>query len=67
MPHRIRSILVSVSIDKVDDAGNVLEELTSQPVKVFPSKFGAIGEEALQLVARLNAEEAALIPPTGKV
>lgn len=63
MPHRIRAIVVSVLIDKLDASGNVVGELTSDPVKVFPDKFGSIAVEAANLVARLDAEEKAAPKP----
>lgn len=57
MAHRARAVILSVVVDKLDAAGNIVEELTSQPVKLFPSKFGSLATEVAGLVARLDKEE----------
>lgn len=59
MPHRVRAIHVVVLVDKLDANGNVVEELQSSPVKLFPEKFGAIPSQAAELIAKLDAEEKA--------
>lgn len=59
-PHlfRPRALLVQVVFDELDDAGNVVNEVTTQPQRVFPQHWTTLPEQVARVAEAVNAQAA---------
>lgn len=62
MPHRLRALNLVLVVDKLDAEGQVVDELLTQPIKLFPRQIKDIPSQVAELIARLDKEEKAAPP-----
>ncbi len=56
MEYKPRAVIVQIVLDQIDADGMVVDEATSQPIKLFPAQWDQIRDMAESLAAKASAQ-----------
>lgn len=55
---RPRALLVQVVFDELDEEGNVVNEVSTQPQRIFPQHWTTLPEQVARVTEAVNAQAA---------